>query len=66
MKIPFKILIVDDEPDVIEILRYNLTKENYEVFKAYSGLEAIEMAVKNNPDFIIMASPRSKRSSTRR
>jgi two-component system, OmpR family, alkaline phosphatase synthesis response regulator PhoP len=54
MKKPFKILIVDDEPDVVEILRYNLTKENFQVIKAYSGLEAIDMAISNKPDFIIM------------
>ncbi len=49
-----KILIVDDEPDVVEILRYNLVKENYHVFKAYNGMEAIDLAIKNNPDLIIM------------
>ena len=54
MKDVLKILIVDDEPDVVEILRYNLVKENYQVFKAYSGMEAIDLAIKNVPDLIIM------------
>ena len=49
-----KILLVDDEPDIVEILRYNLVKENFQVLKAYNGTDAIEMAVANNPDLIIM------------
>jgi len=49
-----KVLVVDDEPDVVEILSYNLKKENYQVFKAYNGLECIESAIKNRPDLIIM------------
>ena len=49
-----KVLIVDDEPDVVEILRYNLVKENFKVLKAYNGVDAIDLARKNNPDLIIM------------
>jgi len=49
-----KVLVVDDEPDVVEILSYNLKKENYQVFKAYNGLQCIESAIKNQPDLIIM------------
>ena len=40
-KKPTKILIVDDEPDIVEILSYNLAKENYEIFKAYDGKQAV-------------------------
>ena len=54
MKKSLKVLIVDDEPDVVEILSYNLTKENFEVFKAYNGIDAIEIAVNKLPDLIIM------------
>jgi two-component system alkaline phosphatase synthesis response regulator PhoP len=54
MKNPFKVLVVDDEQDVVEILSYNLKKENYEVFKAYNGRDAISSAKTNNPDLIIM------------
>ena len=39
-----KILIADDEPDILEIIRYNLEKEGYEVHTAKDGNEAIEKA----------------------
>lgn len=51
---PLKVLVVDDEPDIVEILSYNLTKENFEVSKAYNGYEAVSFALKNHPDLIIM------------
>ncbi len=54
MKRPLKVLVVDDEPDIVEILSYNLTKENFEVSKAYNGYEAVSFAMKNHPDLIIM------------
>jgi two-component system alkaline phosphatase synthesis response regulator PhoP len=49
-----KVLVVDDEPDVVEILSYNLSKENFAVFKAYNGVDAIASAKLNHPDLIIM------------
>ena len=49
-----KILLVDDEPDIIEFLGYNLTKEGYDVSTATGGKEAIEIAKKINPDLIIL------------
>lgn len=49
-----KVLVVDDEPDIVEILSYNLKKENYIVFTANSGVEAIASTEKNHPDLIIM------------
>lgn len=49
-----KILVVDDETDIVEILTYNLEKENFIVYKAYSGEECIESAIKNNPEMIIL------------
>ncbi|MFZ7116266.1 MAG: response regulator [Bacteroidota bacterium] len=49
-----KILVVDDEPDIVEILKYNLEKEKFTVFKAYSGEECITSAIANNPDMIIL------------
>jgi two-component system alkaline phosphatase synthesis response regulator PhoP len=51
---PLKVLVVDDEPDIVEILSYNLAKENFEVSKAYNGYEAVSFALKNQPDLIIM------------
>ena len=54
MKGALKVLIVDDEPDVVEILRYNLSKEKYEVYTAYNGIDALALAIKTIPDLIIM------------
>jgi len=49
-----KILLVDDEADIIEFLGYNLTKEGYDVTTSTNGKEAIEIAKKINPDLIIL------------
>jgi two-component system alkaline phosphatase synthesis response regulator PhoP len=49
-----KILLVDDEPDVIEIIRYNLDQEGYKLYTASNGKEAIEKAKKKLPHLIIM------------
>ncbi len=49
-----KILIVDDEPDIIEILKYNLDKEGYDVKSANNGKKAVEKAKKYIPDIIIL------------
>ena len=50
----FKILLVDDEPDVLEFLSYNLKKEGYQVFVGTNGKEAIEMADTIKPHLIIL------------
>jgi two-component system alkaline phosphatase synthesis response regulator PhoP len=50
----FKILIVDDEPDILEFLSYNLVREGYEVFTSINGQEGIEMAKKHRPHLILM------------
>ncbi|HEY0896475.1 MAG TPA: response regulator transcription factor [Sphingobacteriaceae bacterium] len=49
-----KILIVDDEPDILELIEYNLSKEGYQVSTARNGKEAVAMAQKNVPDLIIL------------
>ena len=49
-----KILLVDDEPDVIEIIKYNLLQEGYSVKTASNGKEAIKKAEKTTPHLIIM------------
>ncbi|MES2882993.1 MAG: response regulator transcription factor [Bacteroidota bacterium] len=49
-----KVLIADDEPDILEILQYNLQKEGYQVTTAKNGDEAIERAKQVNPDLIIL------------
>ena len=49
-----KILIVDDEPDILELIAYNLNKEGYLYITASNGLEAIQMAKKHLPDLILL------------
>ncbi|MDR0793624.1 MAG: response regulator transcription factor [Chitinophagaceae bacterium] len=49
-----KILIADDEQDILEIVGYNLKKEGYEVFTASNGNEALEKAKTVHPDLIIL------------
>ncbi|WP_010177771.1 response regulator transcription factor [Aquimarina agarilytica] len=48
------ILLVDDEPDILEIVGYNLTDEGYKVVTAENGLEAIKKAKKIKPQLIIL------------
>ncbi len=54
MSIVKKILIADDEPDILEIIQFNLQQEGYEVITAKNGDEAIEMAKKHRPSLIIL------------
>ncbi len=49
-----KILIVDDERNIVEILAFNLKKEGYEAIKASNGREGIDAAFKYNPDLILL------------
>lgn len=49
-----KILLVDDEPDVIEIIKFNLNQEGYQVKTATNGSEAVKKAKKTFPHLIIM------------
>jgi len=53
-KSKFHILIVDDEPDIIEFLSYNLIREGYKISTAINGLQAIDKVKKNKPDLILM------------
>ena len=54
MKNKIKILLVDDEPDVIEILTYNLSNLGYEIFSANDGIKALKVANEILPNLIIM------------
>lgn len=51
---PKTILVADDEPDILEIISFNLRSEKYEVVTAKNGNEAIEMAKAFNPDLVIL------------
>lgn len=49
-----KILVVDDEEDILEFLSYNLSKEGAKVYKASNGVDAIEKAIRRKPDLILL------------
>lgn len=49
-----KILLVDDEPDILEIVGYNLSQEGYQVITGSNGLEAVKLAKKHSPHLIIL------------
>ena len=49
-----KILIVDDETDILDFLSYNLKKEGFEVFTAANGKKALEIAAETRPRLIIL------------
>lgn len=49
-----KILIVDDEKPIVDILKFNLEKEGYKTIEAYDGEQAVEMAYESQPDLIIL------------
>jgi two-component system alkaline phosphatase synthesis response regulator PhoP len=50
----YKILLVDDEPDILEFLTYNLKSEGYKIYTADNGAGAIEIAKKINPHLILL------------
>lgn len=50
----FKILLVDDEVDILEFISYNLEKEGYKVYTAQNGADAIKLAEKQQPHLIIL------------
>lgn len=51
---PIKILVVDDEPDILDFLRYNLVKEGYNVVTASNGEEGVMMAQQEKPGLVIL------------
>jgi len=51
---PPRVLVVDDEPDILEFIEYNLEKEGFEVARARDGVEAVEVARRVRPDVILL------------
>ena len=50
----YRILLVDDEPDILEFVGYNLTKEGYQVQTATNGRDAIKVALETHPHLILL------------
>jgi two-component system alkaline phosphatase synthesis response regulator PhoP len=50
----FKVLVVDDENDILEFIQYNLKKEGYDVYLAHNSQEAIDIGHKIKPDLILL------------
>ncbi|WMI81467.1 response regulator [Anaerotignum sp. MB30-C6] len=49
-----KILIVDDEQNIVDIIAFNLKKEGYQILKAPDGVEGVKLAMEENPDLILL------------
>ena len=49
-----KILIVDDEKNIVDILKFNLKKEGFNTIEAFDGEQAVELALSENPDLILL------------
>ena len=49
-----KVLIVDDEKNIVDILKFNLKKEGFDTIEAYDGEKAIELALSEKPDLILL------------
>ncbi len=49
-----KLLLVDDDIDIVEFLSYNLKNEGFNLYKAYNGVEALKVAAKVNPQIVIL------------
>src|SRR5207245_11744981 len=54
MVVSQKILVVDDEPHIVELVKYNLLQEGYDVLTAYDGSEAVVCSRQERPDLIIL------------
>ena len=50
----YKILVVDDEEDILELLKYNLQKEGYDVKTASNGIKAVQIAKSYLPDLVVL------------
>ncbi|MCI0751646.1 MAG: response regulator, partial [Flammeovirgaceae bacterium] len=53
-KMAFRVLVVDDDKDILDLLKYNLEKEGYKVKTIDDGSKAIQTAKKFKPDLIIL------------
>ena len=49
-----KVLIVEDEKNIVDILRFNLQREGYDTLEAYDGAAGLELALQENPDLVLL------------
>ena len=49
-----KILIIEDDPDILEFVSFNLRKEGYEVFVAKDGVKGVQMCIQVQPDLVLL------------
>ena len=49
-----KVLVVDDDPDILELLKYNLKKEGYDVETAEDGMKGVSIAKRFSPELILL------------
>lgn len=54
MEVPVKVLAVDDEEDILHIVKYNLTKELFDVYTARNGIECLAKVAECSPDIILL------------
>ena len=54
VEVPKKILIVDDEKSIVDIVKFNLRKEGFDTIEAYNGEQAVKMALSQKPDLIVL------------
>jgi len=48
-----KVLVVDDEKKIVDIIAFNLEKEGYEVVKAFDGEQGLSLALKESPELVL-------------
>lgn len=49
-----KIILIEDEPDILEVIEYNLKRENFSVLTAADGLEGLDLVIKEKPDLVLL------------
>src|SRR5262245_40664784 len=54
LSVKTKVLVVDDEPDFVHLLAYNLTRAGFEVLEALNGLDAVHLARRHLPDIVLL------------
>ncbi|MCL4541785.1 MAG: response regulator, partial [Chloroflexi bacterium] len=51
---PLRVLVVDDEPRYVRLLRLNLERHGFETLEAFTGIQAVEIAQRERPDLVLL------------